>query len=65
MLGSGVAVAPWRARSLLCGAHAALLRGTSVSGDDGPSNTSVPFIADFVSVPEDLDDAPELLELLP
>ena len=36
----------------------------SVNGDDGPSNTLVPFNADLVSVPEDLDDVAELLEVL-
>ena len=43
-------------------ALSALLRGSSIHGDDGPSNTLVPFSADFVSVPEDLDDAPKLLD---
>ena len=37
----------------------------SVYGDDGPSKTLVPFNADhLVSVPEDLDDVTELLEVL-
>ena len=54
-----------QARTLLSAeaALSALLRGMSVYGDDGPSNTLVPFNADLVSVPEGLDDAPELLEV--
>ena len=36
-----------------------------VYGDDGPNNTLVPFGADLVSVPQDLDDASELSEVLP
>ena len=47
------------------GALSALLRRMTVYGDDGPSNTLVPFSADLVSVLEDLDDAPGLLEVLP
>ena len=43
----------------------ALLRGMSVDEDHGPSNTLVPFNADLVAVPQDLDDAPELMEVLP
>ena len=43
----------------------ALLRRMSVHGEDGPSNPLVPFNADLVLVPKDLDDAPELLEVLP
>ena len=46
-------------------ALSALLRGISVYGDDGPRNTLVPFNADLVSVPEDLNAAPKLLEVLP
>ena len=66
MRGSGVAVAPRRGRSLLGGSSFFGVASRDVGlGDDGPSNTLVPFNADLTSVPQDLDDAPELLEVLP
>ena len=66
LLGSGVSVAFRRGRSSLSGAAlSALLRGMSVYVDDSPSNTLVLFSADLASVPENLDDAPELVEVLP